>query len=94
MMIAEVGLPPGTEVDRRGLSDLVEHYTAGVSAFEVAPDHVTFYVWPRGNESKFSFAFRPRYPMRARTAASVLYDYYNPEARVVVAPVGLVVEDK
>jgi len=92
MMIAEVGLPPGAEVDRGALSDLVD--AGKVDSVEVAPDHVTFYIWPRANDSKFSFTFRPRYAMRARTAPSVLYDYYNPEARVVVAPVGLVVEDK
>jgi hypothetical protein len=35
----------------------------------------------------FSFRFRPRMAMRARTAPSLLYDYYNPAARTEVAPV-------
>ena len=85
MMIAEIGLPPGAEVDRGTLAD------AGVDSYEVAPDHVTFYVWPHADDSMFHFTFRPRYPMRARTAASELYDYYNPEARAVVPPVTLTV---
>ncbi len=59
--------------------------------FDVAPDHVTFYLWPRANDSKLSFIFRPRYAMHVRTAPSVLYDYYNPDARVVLPPETLVV---
>lgn len=85
MMIAEVGLPPGAEVDRASLAELLERNN-GVDSFEVAPDRVVFYIWPRAADSSFTFHFRPRYPMQARTAPSALYDYYNPEARVVVAP--------
>jgi hypothetical protein len=86
MAIAEVGLPPGAEVDRGTLDD------AKVDSYEVAPDHVTFYVWPQANDTKFSFIFRPRYAIRAVTAPSVLYDYYNPDARVVLPPVAMVVK--
>ena len=47
MVIAEVGLPPGAEVDRGTLANIVDDSSSGVDSFEVAPDHVTFYVWPR-----------------------------------------------
>ncbi|HKS80416.1 MAG TPA: hypothetical protein VJR23_02830 [Candidatus Acidoferrales bacterium] len=30
--------------------------------------------------------FTPRFGMKALTAPSVLYDYYNPEARAVIEP--------
>ena len=86
MMIAEIGLPPGAEVDRGTLASVVEDPSLGVDSFEVAPDHVTFYVWPRAAESKFHFVFRPRFQMKARTAQSVLYDYYNPDERAVLPP--------
>lgn len=86
MMIAEVGLPPGAEVDRGVLEDLIDDPNNGVDSYEVEPDHVTFYVWPRAADVKFHFMFRPRYSMKARTAQSVLYDYYNPDARVVLPP--------
>jgi hypothetical protein len=85
MAIAEIGLPPGADVDRGILEDVV-NAGVGVNSFEVASDHVTFYVWPRASDSKFTFVFRPRYRMQAQTAASVLYDYYNPEQRVVLPP--------
>jgi hypothetical protein len=86
MVIAEIGLPPGAEVDRGTLDD------AKVDSYEVAPDHVTVYVWPLANDTRFSLTFRPRYAIRAVTAPSVLYDYYNPDARVVLPPVALVVK--
>jgi hypothetical protein len=91
MMIAEVGLPPGAEVDRGVLEELIGNWANGVDSYEVAPDHVTFYVWPRAADVKFRFVFRPRYAMKARAAGSVLYDYYNPDERVVLAPEKFVV---
>lgn len=92
MLIAEVGLPPGTEVDRGSLAAIVENRENGVDSFEVAPDRVIFYVWPRAADSKFRFLFRPRFEMKAYTAPSVLYDYYNPDEKVSVSPVVIAVQ--
>lgn len=92
MMIAEIGLPPGAEVDRGTLTELLDRPDTGVDSFEVAPGRVTLYLWPRANDAKFSFIFRPRFPMRVRTEPSALYDYYNPDARVVVPPTTLLVQ--
>jgi uncharacterized protein YfaS (alpha-2-macroglobulin family) len=80
MMLGEVGLPPGAEVDRASLE-------AGGGNYEVQPDRVVFYIWPSAGGSSFSFDFRPRYRMESLSAPSRLYDYYNPEAAAVVAPV-------
>ena len=82
MMIAEVGLPPGVEVDRGSLEATLKQ----VDSYEVAPDHVTFYVWPQASGLEFRFRFRPRFAMRAKMAESVLYDYYNPDERSVLVP--------
>jgi len=49
------------------------------------------YLRPRAGGVKFSFKFKSRYGFKARTAPSALYDYYNPEARVVIAPPRIVV---
>jgi hypothetical protein len=86
MLIAEIGLPPGAEVDRGTLASIVDDAKSGVDSFEVAPDRVTFYIWPRAADSRFHFVFRPRFAMKARAMSSVLYDYYNPDERVVIAP--------
>ena len=39
----------------------------------------------------FSFKFRPRFALKAKAAPSRIYDYYNPEAGVVVEPASFVV---
>jgi hypothetical protein len=83
MMLAEVGLPPGAEVDRSSLE------SAG--SYEVQPDRVVFYLWPVAGGATFDFRLRLRYRCDALTAPSLLYDYYNPENRAVVAPTRFVV---
>jgi hypothetical protein len=84
MMIAEVGLPPGVEVDRESLEDAKQN---GVDGYEVQPDRVVFYLWPSAGGSKFQFVSRPRFGINAMSAPSVLYDYYNPEANAAVLPI-------
>jgi hypothetical protein len=88
MMLAEIGLPPGSQVDRESLETARE--TGSIQGYEVQPDRVVFYVWPEADGSKFEFHFRLRYGMDAMTAPSVLYDYYNPEANATIVPVRFV----
>ena len=82
------------KVHEQGLREVVtdKGYHSGVDSFEVAPDRVTFYIWPRGANARFHFVFRPPFAMTARSAQSVLYDYYNPDERVVLAPKTFTVE--
>jgi uncharacterized protein YfaS (alpha-2-macroglobulin family) len=84
MMIAEIGLPPGAEVDRESLEEAKQN---GVDGYEVQPDRVVFYLWPSAGGSKFQFVFRPRFGINAMSAPSILYDYYNPEANAALLPI-------
>ena len=86
MMIAEIGLPPGADVDRRVLDEVVNNSAWTVSHYDVLPDRLVLYLWPSAGGTKLTFAFHPRYGLKARTAPSVLYDYYNPEALVALPP--------
>ena len=88
MMLAEIGLPPGSEVDRESLETARE--SGSIQGYEVQPDRIVFYVWPEASGSEFEFRFRLRYGMDAMTAPSLLYDYYNPEANATVVPVRFV----
>jgi CD109 antigen len=85
MMLAEVGLPPGAEVDRASLE--VAETAPGVSGYEIQPDRVVFYLWPVAGGTSFGFDFRMRYRIEAMSAPALVYDYYNPEANATVAPV-------
>jgi hypothetical protein len=91
MMLAEIGLPPGADVDRESLERAVKESNWGINHYDVLPDRVIFYLWPPAGGVKFDFRFRLCYGIKAKTAPSVLYDYYNPEARAVVAPAQFVV---
>ena len=86
MMLAEIGLPPGADVDRESLERAAKESGRDLNHYDVLPDRVIAYLWPRAGGVKFSFKFKPRYGIKAQTAPSALYDYYNPEARVVIAP--------
>jgi hypothetical protein len=92
MLLAEIGLPPGADVDRASLDAAIKGSDWSISQYDILPDRVILYLWPRAGGSKFDFKFRPRFGLRAQTAASVVYDYYNPEARAIVAPTRFVVK--
>jgi uncharacterized protein YfaS (alpha-2-macroglobulin family) len=85
MMLAEVGLPPGADVDRASLGKLLDNWT--ISRYELQPDRIVFYLWSSAAEGeKFNFRFTPRYAIRAKAAPAQLTDYYNPDLSAVLAP--------
>jgi hypothetical protein len=86
MMLAEIGLPPGADVDRASLESAMKSSDWAFSQYDVLPDRVVAYLWPRAGGVNFDFKFRPRFGLTAKAAPSVVYDYYNPMARAVVAP--------
>lgn len=55
--------------------------------YDVLPDRLIAYVWPRASGTRFDFKFHLRYGINAKTPPSILYDYYNPDAQVTVKPV-------
>lgn len=93
MMLAEIGLPPGADVDRSTLESAMKGSNWAINQYDVLPDRVVVYLWPRAGGVKFDFKFRPRFGLNAKTAASNIYDYYNPESRAVVSPVRFTVKE-
>ena len=92
MLLGEIGLPPGADVDRSSLDEAIKSAGWDLYRYDILPDRLIVYLWPRAGGTKLDFKFRPRYGLKAQTAASVLYDYYNPEARVVVKPQGFLIK--
>ena len=86
MMLAEIGLPPGADVDRSSLETAMTASGWSLTQYDVLPDRVVVYLWPNAGGVKFDFKFRPRFGLKAKSAASVIYDYYNPDSRTVVQP--------
>ncbi|RPI19451.1 MAG: hypothetical protein EHM61_28305, partial [Acidobacteria bacterium] len=86
MLLAEVGLPPGVDVDRASLEAARDVAGWALASYEVLPDRIAMYLWPQAGGINFAFKFKPRIGMVAKSVRSVLYDYYNPDLRVVLAP--------
>lgn len=84
MILAEIGLPPGADVDRASLEKAQSE--GRFSRYDVLPDRIVIYTWTNGSPSEFSFKFRPRFGLNAQTAPSQVYDYYNEEAKSTLAP--------
>lgn len=86
MLLAEIGLPPGANVERADLERLKESLGSQFSHYDILPDRLVVYLWPSKNNSlEFSFKFRGRFAINALNTRSILYDYYNPEANIIVA---------
>jgi hypothetical protein len=92
MLLAEIGLPPGAEVDRNSLEEAIKASGWDINEYEVLPDRLIVYLWPHAGGTKFSFGFKPRFGLKALSAPSILYDYYNPEARAIVEPMQFTVQ--
>jgi hypothetical protein len=90
MLLAEIGLPPGADVDRASLERAMKESGWSFTRYDLLPDRLVVYLWPRAGGTAFEFKFRPRFGINALTAPSLLYDYYNPEAHTTVAPVRFV----
>lgn len=85
MVLTEIGLPPGADVDRRPLE--AAKASGAFSRYDILPDKVVVYSWTAGQPMAFSFKFKHRYGINAQAAPSIVYDYYNPEADSAQAPV-------
>ncbi len=85
MLLAEIGIPPGAEIERDSLEkELRDNWS--ISRYEILPDKIIVYLWAVPGGTKFDFKFRPRYAINANAAPSVVYDYYNEEAKATLAP--------
>jgi hypothetical protein len=85
MLLAEIGLPPGADVSRESLEKALEADWS-LSRYDILPDRIVLYMWSKAGGTKFNFKFRPRYGISAQTPASTVYDYYNEEAKAIIAP--------
>ena len=82
MTMVDLGIPPGFEIDIRSLQDLVA--TGVISHFEIRGQQASLYfeqIPGSGQVTRLSYRLRARYPVRVRTPANIVYQYYEPEIR-------------
>lgn len=85
MTVAEIGLPPGVQVDTAVLDKQLR--IGSFHRYEIQPDRIVLYLWSSGQTpTAMNYAFRPRFAMSAQSSPSTVYSYYNPDARAVAPP--------
>ncbi len=47
-----------------------------------------------GDSLSFEYGLKPKYPIKAKTPETVVYEYYTPANRAIAKPVELMVEEK
>ncbi|CAN5660255.1 hypothetical protein BH20ACI4_BH20ACI4_13870 [soil metagenome] len=85
MILLEIGLPPGADVDRESLETAKKE--AELSSYDILPEKIVVYTWANSAPTSFNFKFKPRYALNAQNTRSIVYDYYNEEAKATIAPV-------
>ena len=92
MVIVDLGIPPGFLVDTGDFAELVAQKK--VEKFSLTSRQVTLYLGDvkPGDVKVFEYGLRPKYPIRAKTPATVAYEYYTPANRATAQPIELVVE--
>jgi len=100
MVMVDLGIPPGFDL----LSEDLEAYkekSAGLksgtlSKFSLTATQAILYFdsFAPGETVKLKFRLRAKYPIRARTFESRVYEYYDPEVSAVARPVELEVRQR
>jgi len=92
MVIVDLGIPPGFDVLPEDFEALVARKV--IQRYSLTGRQVICYFDKIEREApvEFTYHMKARFPIRAKTPKSVIYEYYNPEVRDVAPPVEVVVK--
>ena len=87
MVIVDLGIAPGFRVDAGDFAELIK--AKKITKFSVTARQVTLYIGDvkPGEVKTFVYTLRPKYPVKAKTPATVAYEYYTPRNRGTAKPV-------
>ncbi len=94
MIIVDLGLPPGFTLLPDNLNSMVNRNQ--IEKYSVTGRQIIVYLreLEQGKPIKISYSLLAKYPLKAKTAKSVVYEYYNPKSRAEAAPIQLTVVKK
>ena len=94
MVIVDLGIPPGFEADAGDFAEMVGQKR--VQKFTMTARQVTLYLGDvkPGEVKTFEYGLKPKYPVKAKTPATVAYEYYTPANRATARPVELTVVER
>src|SRR6516165_8102349 len=89
MVIVDLGIPPGFTADAGDFAEMVGQKK--IQKFSVTSRQVTLYLGDvkPGDVKAFEYSLKPKYPIKAKTPATVAYEYYTPANRATAQPVEL-----
>ena len=100
MVMVDLGIPPGFELLSEDLDSFREKSAGNkngrLEKFSLTPTQAILYFdsIAANDVLKLSFRLRAKYPVRARTFASRVYEYYDPAVTSQARPVQLEVRKK
>jgi CD109 antigen len=91
MVIVDLGLPPGFTLIPDKLNGLVESEI--IEKYSTTGRQIIIYLREvaHGKPIEIKYQLLAKYPLKAKTPKSAVYEYYNPEIRVEAEPIQLVV---
>jgi len=95
MVMVDLGIPPGFDLLSEDLQTYVEKSAGQKSGrlqkFSLTATQAILYFdsFAAADTVKLSFRLRAKYPIRAKTFPSKVYEYYEPEVNAVARPVQL-----
>jgi uncharacterized protein YfaS (alpha-2-macroglobulin family) len=92
MVIVDLGIPPGFNVQGEDLDALVKGRT--ITRYSTTGRQLTLYMGEMRKDRpvKLRYRLKAKFPIRAKTPRSTVYEYYTPTAKAVQQPELIVVE--
>jgi len=93
MVLVDLGVPPGFEVQADDLAELVG--SGEIKKFSLTSRQIIIYfdkLIPK-QPVELKYRIRAKFPIKAKTRVSRVYEYYNPEVESFAEPVELVVTE-
>jgi uncharacterized protein YfaS (alpha-2-macroglobulin family) len=93
MVMVDLGIPPGFDLLSEDLQDYQEksgrRKSGHLSKFSLTATQAILYFdsFAAGDTTSLKFRLRAKYPIRARTFQSRVYEYYDPEISAIARPV-------
>ena len=100
MVMVDLGIPPGFDLLSEDLEDFkdksADRKSGHLSKFSLTATQAILYFdsFAPGDSVTLKFRLRAKYPIRARTFESRVYEYYDPEISSVARPVELEVSGR
>jgi hypothetical protein len=92
MVLVDLGIPPGFEVESGDLAELVGSKV--IQKYTLTGRQIIVYLeeLKAGQQIDLQYRLKAKFPVKAKTPDSTAYEYYNPDNRGIAQPIELTVE--